>query len=165
MAQPVSTPPANSPASVSARPQKLRKVAYIGAGAIVIVFVVIAALLTGKTDSGKSLFRPEDQVAMVLLGLIVAGGVLLFTRPLVIADASGIRVRNLGGWRQPLSWDDVAAVRFDRGSPWVTLDLPNDDVINVMAVQANDKEYAVQAVRSLRALLAASRVPQPDQAA
>lgn len=128
------------------------------AGLIILVFTIVALLLHGKTESGKSMFRPEDQVAMVLLGLLAAGGMLLFARPTVIADRNGLRIRNLFGWRE-LPWSVVAAVRFDRGNPWVTLDLADDDVIAVMAVQAADKEYAVTAVRGLRAMLAASRTP------
>jgi len=58
-----------------------------------------------------------------------------------------------------------AAVRFDRGSPWVALDLYDDDVISVMAVQAADKEYALDTVRTLRRLLAASRERPVDAAA
>ncbi len=133
-------------------------VAFVLAGLIIVVFTVVAVLLTGKTDSGKSMFRPEDQVAMIILGLIAAAGVLLFARPVVIADRDGLRVRNLLGWRE-LPWSMIAAVRFDRGNPWVTLDLADDDVIAVMAVQAADKEYAVNAVRGLRAMLAASETP------
>ena len=46
----------------------------------------------------------------------------------------------------------VRAVRFGRGAPWATLELQDDDVVSVMAVQAADKEYAVEAIRVLRAL-------------
>jgi hypothetical protein len=46
-------------------------------------------------------------------------------------------------------------VTFGRGAPWLTLDLHDDDVLNVMAVQAADKERAVRAARGIRALHAA----------
>jgi hypothetical protein len=46
----------------------------------------------------------------------------------------------------------VRAVRFDRNSPWATLDLFDDDQVSVHALQAADKDYAVQGVRTLRAL-------------
>jgi len=93
---------------------------------------------------------------MILLGLLAAGAVLMFTRPRIIADIDGVRVRNLLAWKY-FPWSVIAAVRFDRGSPWVALDLYDDDVISVMAVQAADKEYALDTVRTLRRLLAASR--------
>jgi len=152
------TPQTAVPAVVTAQGQKARKVAYIAAAAIVIVFVGVAFTLHGKTESGRSYFHREDQIAMTLLGLICAAAVLMFTRPRIIADRSGVRVRNLMGWVE-VPWELVTAVRFDRGSPWVAIDLRDDDVISVMAVQAADKDYAVAAVRGLRALLAASRTP------
>ncbi len=146
------------PATISARGQKAQKVAYIGAAAIIIVFSLVALTLRGKTESGDSYFHPEDQVAMIILGFLCAAGIFWFTRPRLVADINGVRVRNLLGWVD-VPWEVVTAVRFDRGSPWVAIDLRDDDVISVMAIQATDKEYAVTAVRGLRALLAASRAP------
>jgi len=144
-----------SAVTVDARARKAQKVARISAAGVVIVFTAVAFTLHGKTDSGRSEFHIEDQIAMVLLGLVAAAGILMFTRPRIIADRDGVRVRNLLAWKY-FSWDMIAAVRFDRGSPWVALDLHDDDVISVMAVQAADKEYAVETVRTLRRLLAAS---------
>ena len=98
---------------------------------------------------------------MIGLGVLVALGILLFTRPRVDADAHGIRVRNLiGGYELP--WSVVRAVRFDRGSPWAALELDDDDLVSVMALQATDKEYAVEGVRALRALHAAA-TPGPGR--
>jgi hypothetical protein len=145
-----------APGTVSARGQKAQKVAYISASAIILVFTLVAITLHGKTDSGKSYFHGEDQVAMILLGLMCAAAIFWFTRPRIVADRGGIRVRNLLGWVE-VPWEIVTAVRFDRGSPWVAIDLRDDDVISVMAIQATDKDYAVNAVRGLRSLLAESR--------
>ena len=60
-----------------------------------------------------------------------------------------------------LPWSMVRAVRFDRKSPWATLQLRNEDVVVVLAVQAVDRERAVRAVEGLRALLAAARALEP----
>lgn len=151
-------PSTAAPQTVLARGQKAQRVAYIASAAIIVVFVAVAFTLRGRTESGKSYFHVEDQIAMILLGLVCAVAVLWFTRPRIIADRSGVRVRNLLGWVE-VPWEIVSAVRFDRGSPWVAIDLMDDDVISVMAVQAADKDYAVAAVRGLRALLAQSRQP------
>lgn len=144
------------PEVVAARGQRAQKIAYISAALIILVFAGIALTLHGKTDSGESYFHTDDQIAMIILGLVCAVGVLWFTRPRLVADRTGVRVRNLLGWVE-VPWEIVTAVRFDRGSPWVAIDLRDDDVISVMAVQAADKDYAVDAVRGLRALLDASR--------
>jgi hypothetical protein len=105
-------------------------------------------------------FQRGDQVAMIGLGVLAAAGILMFTRPRVEADGAGVRVRNIVGSYE-LPWDLVREVRFSRGAPWASLELTDDDVVAVMAVQAADKERAVEAVRSLRALLAAHRQAQP----
>ena len=47
----------------------------------------------------------------------------------------------IGGYDLP--WEVVRGIRFERGNPWVTLELEDDDVVAVMAVQAADKEHAV----------------------
>jgi hypothetical protein len=61
----------------------------------------------------------------------------------------------IGGYRLP--WDVVRKVRFDRGQPWLYLELENDDTVAVLAVQAVDKQHAVEAVRKLRSLHAQAR--------
>jgi len=138
------------------RPRKVRRVAWIVAPVVVVFFVVLGFLLTGPTGNGDgSVFKPSDQVAMGLLGLLLAGGVLLIARPRVVADERHVKIQNIiGGYDLP--WDVVRTVRFDRGSPWLTLELENDDVVAVMAIQATDKEFAVTAARTLRQFLAAN---------
>jgi hypothetical protein len=142
--------------TLEASAQKAHKIAYAAAALVFVVFTLIAMGLHGKTESGKSYFHTEDQVAMIILGLLAAIGILVFTRPRVVADESGLRIRNLLGWVE-VPWEIVAAIRFDRGTPWAQVELADDDLIAIMAVQAADKDYAVHAVRSLRAMLAAHK--------
>jgi hypothetical protein len=124
------------------------------AGAVVVIFTAVGLALHGRTDSGTGVFGTADQVAMICLGVVGALGILLFTRPRVEADARGIRVRNLvGGYDLP--WNVVRSIQFGRGAPWATLELQDDDLVSMMAVQAADKQYAVATVRALRTLLAA----------
>ena len=142
--------------TVVAQGQRARKIAYLAAVAIIIVFTAVAFTLHGKTESGKSYFQSGDQIAMIMLGFMCG------RRGAAVHPAAADRGREWGAGPQPagwidIPWDLVTAVRFDRGSPWVALDLQDDDVVSVMAVQAADKDYAVKAVRGLRALLAAHR--------
>jgi Bacterial PH domain len=148
--------------TVKARPIRTTRVAWVLAVLVVAVFAAIATTLRGVTGSGHSYFQPGDQVAMIVLGLLAAAGVLMFTRPRVEADVRGIRIRNvIGGYDLP--WNVVRSIEFRRGSPWASLELRDDDVVAIMAVQAADKGYAVAAVRGLRALLAAAQAgEQPD---
>jgi hypothetical protein len=135
------------------RPRRVVVVAWASAVPVVAVFVVVAVLLP-DSDTGVY-FRGADQVSMVLLGLLIAGGILLLARPRVRADAHGIEVRNVGLPRY-LPWTQVQGVSFPDGASWARLDLPYDEYLPVMAVQAVDGGYAVAGIRKLRALHAAA---------
>ncbi|MDN5749088.1 MAG: PH domain-containing protein [Pseudonocardia sp.] len=136
------------------RPLKVVVFAWVGAVAIVGLFTAIALVL--RNSPTGVVFRPADQVAMVLLGVFMAGGVLLMARPRIRADAEGIEVRNVLATRR-LSWDQVERVSFPDSASWARLDLPDYEYIPLMAVQAVDGARAVKAMRRLRALHAAAR--------
>lgn len=141
------------------RPRRIRVICGVAAAAVLAVFTAVGTALRGSTGEGPGVFRPGDQLAMIGLGVLAALAILAFTRPRVEADERGIRIRNLVA-AYDLPWEVVRAVRFDRGSPWASLELRDDDVVQVMAVQVIDKEYALEAVRGLRRLHAAAQ-PQP----
>lgn len=137
-----------TPTMFEARPYKARRVAVVAAVFLVVVFSVVAVLLR-NTPTGVY-FRTSDQVAMVLLGLLLAGAALVFGRPRVRAGADGVEVRNLLGTRI-VPWELVLRVSFPDGAPWARLDLPDDEYIAIMAIQAADGRRAVEAIRGLRA--------------
>jgi hypothetical protein len=93
---------------------------------------------------------------MALLGLVLAGLVLLFARPRLRVGPAGLSVRNLFGYRL-IPWQDVAGVSFPAGRRWARIDLPDDEYVPVMAIQAVDKDRAVAAMDTLRSLLARYR--------
>jgi photosystem II stability/assembly factor-like uncharacterized protein len=51
----------------------------------------------------------------------------------------------------------VVGVSFPGGSRWARIDLPDDEYVPLMAIQAVDKERAVHAMDTVRALLARYR--------
>ncbi|MFC6088587.1 PH domain-containing protein [Saccharothrix lopnurensis] len=136
-------------AAVEFRPKKIRLVAGACAVFLVAVFTVVGLLL-GDTPTGV-IFRTSDQVAMVCLGVLLACGVLLLTRPRVRADAEGVEVRNVITAHR-FAWHDVLHVSFPDGASWARLELPDDEYVSVMAIQAVDRDHAVTAVRTLRDL-------------
>jgi Bacterial PH domain len=142
--------------SVTYRPQKIRWVAGALAAGVVVLFTVISFGLSGSQgfdNSGQ--FERGDQTAMIGLGVLIGLGILAFCRPRVIADRDHIRIRNVvGGYDLP--WSVVRAVRFDRNSPWAQLELHDDEQVSIHALQATDKDYAVEGVRALRALHSAA---------
>ena len=136
---------------VEFRPRKIRWVAGISAVLIAVLFTVLSFGLHGATGDGPGQFQRGDQVAMICLGILIGLGIMAFTRPRIRADADGVTIRNvIGGYELP--WSVVRKVRFDRNSPWATLELHDDETVSVHALQAADKDYAVQGVRALRAL-------------
>ncbi|GAA2692064.1 MULTISPECIES: PH domain-containing protein [Actinosynnema] len=135
--------------AVQFRPKKIRTVAYASAALLVVVFAVVGWLL-GDTPTGV-IFRTSDQIAMALLGVVLAAAVLLLARPRVRADAEGVEVRNpVTSYK--FAWADVLKVSFPDGAPWARLEFPEDEYVSIMAVQAVDREHAVAAVRALREL-------------
>jgi hypothetical protein len=141
---------------VRLRPRRLRVVCWILAPTLVVVFTALGLALHGSTGEGSATFQRGDQFAMIGLGVLGAFVILLFTRVAVEADAVGVRVRNvLGSYNLP--WSAVRAVRFERGSSWASLELHDDDLVPMIAVQAVDKDHAVTGVRALRALHEAHR--------
>jgi Bacterial PH domain len=138
------------------RPRRIRVVAWVCAIGMVLAFAIPAAVLR-RSNTGVY-FRPADQVAMVLLGLLIGAGILLLARPRVRADARGVEVRNVGVPRY-LPWEQVRAVAFPDGASWARLDLPYDEYLPMLAVQAVDGQRAVAGMRGLRALHRAATGP------
>ncbi|MGC4791485.1 PH domain-containing protein [Micromonospora sp. DT178] len=137
--------------SVHLRPRRIRVVCWACAAVLFVVFSLLATSLSGATGNGYGSFQRGDQIAMVGLGVLGALALLIFTRPRVDANASGVRVRNVVGSYE-LPWEVVRGVRFDRGAPWASLELHDDDLLPMVALQAADKERAVEGVRALRRL-------------
>lgn len=149
-----------------ARPRKVRKVCFAFAAVIVVLFAVLGVALAGgsagSNRSGNAGTRPgveietADRIGIFVFGVAVAGLVLIFTRPRMTADATGVHVRNLLRSAY-VTWPVVEAVRFGPSSSWAILVLRDDDTLPVMAVQANDGDYARETVAELRRLHAAAR--------
>jgi hypothetical protein len=136
-------------APVSFRPRRVRFVAIPAAVGLIALFVIIAILLR-NTPTG-AYFEVSDQIAMAMVGVLLACGVLLLTRPRVRASAEWIEVRNLLGATR-YEWADIRGLIVPDGSAWARLELPADEYISIMAVQAADGPRAVTAMRALRAL-------------
>jgi hypothetical protein len=140
------------------RPHLTPCFAYVAAFVIAGAHIAVGLLL--KIKSSGVIFRAADQVAIALLGIVIAGFVLLFARPRLRVGAAGLSVRNLLGDRL-VSWPDVVGVSFPAGARWARIDLPDDEYIPLMAIQAVDKDRAVEAMDTVRTLL---RRYRPDLA-
>jgi hypothetical protein len=132
------------------RPHLTPIFAYTAAAIVLAVHIAVGALL--KIRSTGVIFQTADQVAIALLGAVIAGAILLFARPRLRVGAPGVAVRNLLGYRL-IPWADVVDVSFPRGARWARVDLPDDEYIPVMAIQAVDRDRAVDAMDRVRGLL------------
>jgi hypothetical protein len=132
------------------RPHLTPKFAYGAAFVIAAAHIAVGALL--KIKSSGVIFQTADQVAMGLLGVIIACLVLLFARPRLRVGPAGVAVRNLLTYRL-IPWSDIVGVSFPIGARWARVDLPDDEYVPVMAIQAVDKGRAVEAMDGVRKLL------------
>ncbi|MFY1632463.1 PH domain-containing protein [Solwaraspora sp. WMMB335] len=131
------------------------------AAALLLVFTAVSFGLDGATGDNMGSFQRGDQVAMIGLGVVGAIIIAMFARPRIEADATGVRVRNVFRSYE-LPWPVIRAVRFDRDAAWASLELHDDETVPVLALQAVDRDHAVDAVRALRALHDANRPPTAE---
>lgn len=124
--------------------------------AIVVVTVHIAIGLLLKVGTTGVVFQTADQIAIANVGVVVGACVLLLTRPRLRVGPAGLAVRNLFAYRI-IPWPDVAGVSFPRGARWARVDLPDDEYVPVLAIQAVDKERAVDAIENVRRLMRSYR--------
>ncbi|MDX1882881.1 PH domain-containing protein [Mycolicibacterium sp. 120270] len=132
------------------RPHLTPYFAYGAAALILAAHVTVGALL--KISSTGVIFQTADQVAIALLGVVIACIVLMFARPRLRIGAAGVSVRNLLGDKL-IPWPDVVGISFPRGARWARVDLADDEYVPAMAIQAVDKERAVEAMDRVRGLL------------
>lgn len=153
----MTAPPDGEVWDVEVRPHRSPPFIYAAAFLIAAAHVVVGVLL--KIESSGVIFHTSDQVAIAVLGLVIAGVLVLFARPRLRAGPAGLAVRNLMGDKM-IPWSEVVGVSFPAGSRWARIDLPDDEYIPLMAIQAVDKERAVDAMDTVRSLLARYR-PDP----
>lgn len=145
---------AESEWELEVRPRKTTRYAIGIAVLLVVLFSIVGALL--RTSATGVYFRLADQIAMVMFGFLLAGLVLLLARPRLRVNESGVLVRN-GLGEKHIDWDLVQGMSFPDGAAWARIELPDDEYVPVLAIQANDKQHAVEAVRAFRALDARHR--------
>ncbi|GGG09391.1 membrane protein [Rhodococcoides trifolii] len=134
---------------LEARPRKSARYAIAVAALLILVHLTLGILL--RTGATGVYFQRVDQIGIFLIGCGLGGGVLLLTRPRVRVGAKGVLVRNLVT-EKFVEWDLVNSLSFPPGASWARIEIPDDEYIPVMAIQANDREYAVAAARKFRAL-------------
>ncbi|OHU18910.1 hypothetical protein BKG76_20590 [Mycobacteroides franklinii] len=125
---------------------------FVYGAAFIITAAHIAVGVLLKISPSGVIFKTSDQVGIALVGIVIACVVLMFARPRVRAGASGIEVRNVLGPKL-IPWPEVVGVSFPPGAQWARLDLEDFEYEPMMAIQAIDKQRAVDAMDALREVL------------
>lgn len=129
--------------------RKSARYAIAAAVLLVVAHSTVAVLL--RVSPTGVYFRTADQLAMAGIGVLLGALALVLTRPRIRVGPAGVAVRNLLSERL-IEWDLVRGLSFPDGAMWARVDIPDDEFINVMAIQSNDREHAVAAVRKFRTL-------------
>jgi hypothetical protein len=136
------------------RPRCLRQATIAFAALVLLSFIVSGLTLSGIT-AARGRLLVTDAGGLIGTGVILGAAALTPLRISVRADADGIRIRNLAS-AYDCTWSMIRAVRYQRGVPWVTVELTNDEQVPILAVQISDGDRALEAIRALRALHAAA---------
>ena len=137
---------------ITSRPVTTSRIAIASSAVVLAAFVVIAVVMPHANAGAQ--FSWKDQVSTGVIGAILAGLVLVFTRPRLRADADGVVIRNHWGSYKTIPWDLVVGVEFPERRRFARLVLPAEETIALYAVQRNDREQSVAVMRGLRELFA-----------
>jgi hypothetical protein len=136
---------------LDARPHRSARTSVVVAVVLFLIFTIGGIWL--RHGSTGVTFQRSDQIAMIVLGVLLAGSALLFTRPRLRAGRDGVLVRNLFS-DKPIPWEMIRGLSFPDGKAWGRIELPADEYIPVLALRTNDKHHTIAAGDHFRTLLA-----------
>ncbi|MBC9727051.1 PH domain-containing protein [Streptomyces sp. TRM68367] len=139
---------------VTFRPGRTRAV-LLSAGAAIFVVITTVAMLLERLSVG-------ERLSFVFTGALLAGALLLLSRPKVVADESGVTVVNIAS-RRRLDWAEIVQVNLRPGDPWVFLNLSDGTSLPALGIQPGiAKQHALADARALRALAEARSTADPE---
>ncbi|PZS17270.1 MAG: hypothetical protein DLM57_08755 [Pseudonocardiales bacterium] len=137
-----------------ARPVLMSRIGYASASIVLAIFLIVAVVMP-HANAGAH-FGVKDQIATAAIGVVLGGLFLTLTRPRLHADRDSLRLRAfLGGWRT-VPWDVVVGVEFPSRVRFARIVLPGEETLAIYAVQRLDRDQAIDVMRRLRALFAAT---------
>jgi hypothetical protein len=139
-------------AAVEARPVVMARIAWVSSAVVLVAFVV-TALVMKHANAGAD-FDTKDQFGTVAVGIILAGLLIMPTRPRRSADAQAVRLRSFLGGRRVVPWDVIVRIDFPSNLRFARVVLPGDEALAIYAVQRLDKDRAVATMEQLRTLFA-----------
>ncbi|MGV9671042.1 MULTISPECIES: PH domain-containing protein [unclassified Gordonia (in: high G+C Gram-positive bacteria)] len=130
------------------RSRRLAVIAVAAAVVVLIIHITFGLLLT-ISNTGPDNIGWSDQAAVITIGIVIAGACMLLTRPRLRVGSRGVSVRNLATERL-FTWDQVRGLTYPDKGFGGQLELPADEHVPVLAIQAGDGERAVAAMERYR---------------
>jgi hypothetical protein len=106
------------------RPRRITIFSTISAAVVLAAMIVVGILLQSAEDGVT--FRLADQIGLIGVGVVVAGGIMTGARPRLRVDRTGLWVRNILG-ETFFEWAVVLRVAFPEGAHWAQLLLADDE--------------------------------------
>ena len=129
------------------RPRRMRH-AVIALAVLILIIHSVWAVILVRGDTGVMLGAP-DQLAFVVIGLILAGVLLTLLRIRVRAGERGVELR--GPRRVKVwGWEDIVGMTFPVSSIFPRLELPAYEHAGIWAIQSFDRQEGVEAMSRLR---------------
>lgn len=125
------------------RPMGARVVAYGGCVALIAVTIVVGIALPPEIT-----FTPFELVTLAFTLLTMLAVLHGIGRSYVRVDDAGIEVLN-GYRRRRIPWGVMRGISMNRGAPWPTLVLHDDERVMLFAIQGSDGDAASDAVQDL----------------
>ncbi len=142
------------------RPRRITGYATV-ATVLVVGSMIVVGVLLQRSDDGVT-FGVADQIGLIGIGLIFGALIMIASaRPLLTVDERGLRVRNMVGQRT-VQWALVHRISFPDGAQWPLLVLADDETYPIMAIQAMDRNNAVDALKILRGLFDRFATNRPE---
>ena len=139
---------------VTFRPARTRVVMLTAAVAIFAVVTTVGLMLEP--------LGPGERASFLLTAALLAGVLLMLSRPRVVAEESGVTVVNLTT-RRRLEWAEIVSVNLRPGDPWVFLNLSDGTSLPALGIQPGiARQRALSDARALRALVDARSVAGPE---
>ncbi|MFZ0141941.1 MAG: PH domain-containing protein [Aeromicrobium sp.] len=125
------------------RPVGARVVAYGACAAVIAVTIVIGVALPAEIT-----FTPFELVTLAFTLLTILAILHGIGRSYVRVDDDGLEVLN-GYRRRRIPWGVMRGISMNRGAPWPTLVLNDDERVLLFAIQGSDGHAASEAVQDL----------------
>lgn len=121
----------------------------------IVPIVIGVAILVGAIALALALpdrFKVMDRLTCAGIGVAVATLMSRYATIHARPDERGLYVRNLGAG-ETVAWEDITAVRFSQGMPWVRIDLEDGTDMAVMAIQRADGPRSLDEAQRLADLV------------